>query len=166
MDAQRRYWQEFADLKRDALYISFYHAKDEKIDRYLNIISAVASSSSIGGWVIWQKVALFWASVIAISQVLSAVKEYLPYKARLKGLSTLGHDLSALALSAENDWFKISHGMLTEKEVHDLYINLKEKIQHAVKNSFPNSSLPEVKSLLEKAESSTQLYLRRYLSGE
>jgi hypothetical protein len=166
MDVQRRYWQEFVDLKRNAFYIDLYHAKVERVDRTLGMFSAIASSASIGAWAIWRDVAGLWALVIALSQVLSAIKEYLPYKSRLRGLGSLGKDLNALALSAENDWFKVSQGFLTEQQIHELQMVLKGKIQAATNNGFPNSSLPEDKFLLEKAEAAVQLYVQRFFGQE
>ncbi len=90
MNAQARYWNPFVQLKRDAAYIGRYHAADEAVDRWLDILSAIASSSSIGAWAIWRDHAPVWAIIIAASQMLTAIRAYLPYKARLRTLATLG----------------------------------------------------------------------------
>ncbi len=93
MDVQRRYWQELSDLKRDARYIDLYHARTERTDRWLSILAAVTSSASIGAWAVWQHLGPAWAFIIAASQVLSAVKEHLPYSKRLKALGALSPEL-------------------------------------------------------------------------
>jgi hypothetical protein len=127
MDVQRRYWQELADIKRGSIYIDLYQARTEKIDRVIGIFTGVTSSASIGAWVIWKDLAFIWGSAIAAAQVLQAVKEYLPYKKRLRALAGLSQDLNGLAWSAENDWFKVSRGMLTEEEIHELHMKIKKK---------------------------------------
>jgi hypothetical protein len=110
MGVQSQFWQDMVDLRRDARYVDLCLAKTERIDRGTKAFLALAASSSIGGWVIFQQYAILWASVVAASQVLQAVKEYLPYKARLKALASLSVDLNALSLVAEDQWFKVSNG--------------------------------------------------------
>ena len=71
-----------------------------------------------------------------IAQLITAVKEYMPYKKRLNALSTLSNDLNYFAIVMENDWFKVSHGLLTDEEVHDLHMAMKRRINDATTKSF------------------------------
>ncbi|MBW8813869.1 MAG: hypothetical protein JF588_10635 [Caulobacterales bacterium] len=137
MSAQIRYWQTFSTLKRDAIYINRYHGRVERIDRLLNMFSAMASSGSVAGWIIWKDLGLVWGAVIALSQALNAVKPYLPFRRRLAALAALGPDLEALALVAEADWFKVSDGQLTEQEIHSLMMALKTKAQRGRSRAPP-----------------------------
>ena len=159
MNAQAHYWNQFVQLKRDASYIGRYHAADEATDRWLNILSAVASSTSIGAWAVWRDHAIIWALIIAASQVLTAIRAYLPYKTRLRALATLGVDLEALALVAEADWFKVSRGALEAADIHALTMALKTKALRATSKSFNGASLPERAKLLQGAEATTQNYM-------
>ncbi|MBR1091899.1 hypothetical protein JQ621_30940 [Bradyrhizobium manausense] len=162
MDVQRRYWQELVDLKRDAIYIDLYQARTEIIDRNIGGLNAITSSASIGAWVIWKDLAFLWAAAIACSQVLQTLKEFLPYKKRLRSLNALSPELNGLCWSAENDWFKVSRGLLTEAEIHDLHMKLKKKKQDALQKAFPASSLPLVNPLIERAGKATQDYFQSY----
>ncbi|MGR4864605.1 hypothetical protein [Caulobacter sp. LARHSG274] len=162
MNAQAHYWNQFVQLKRDAAYIGKYHAADEAADRWLNILSAVASSTSIGAWAVWRDHAIVWAVIIAASQVLTAIRAYLPYKARLRALATLGVDLEALALVAETDWFKVSRGALEAADVHALTMALKTKAPRATSRSFNGASLPERTKLLQSAEAATRHYMAAF----
>ena len=123
------------------------------------MLSAIAASSAIGGWVIWQQLSFIWAVVIATSQVLNAVKPQLPYRSRLAALSRLGPDLEALALAAETDWLKVSRGVLTEDETYQLAMNLKRKVQQASQKHFKGSSLPEDQRLLAIADRDVDAYM-------
>ena len=176
MDVQRRFWQEFVDLKRDSFYIGFYHRKTETIDRFLSGFSAITSSAAVAGWILWHESVtvlgvvidfrIVWGAIIMISQVITAVKEYLPYKKRLNSLSTMSNDLNSLALVMENDWFKVSRGLLTDEEVNDLHMAMKRRKNEATVKSFPNTSLPEEKRLLERANSDTQFYVQTFFGEE
>ncbi len=156
---QRHYWKTFVNLKRDAIYINRYQAQVERTERGINIFSAVASSSAIALWAVWQRYPLLWAAVIAAAQVLAAVKPHLPYRARLTALSKLGAELEALALAAETDWLKVSRGTMDEDEAYRLAMDLKRKKQQATQRHFKGTSLPEDKRLLAMASRDVSAYM-------
>lgn len=175
MDVQQRYWQEFLDFKRDSFYMGFYHANTERIDRFINMFTALTSSTAVAGWVLWRETvtiwgitvsfAFVWMTIIMLSQVINAVKEYLPYKKRLHSLSTLSNDFNSLVLVMENDWYKVSRGLLTEEEINDLHMEMKRKKHEAMAKSFPDASLPTKRRLLARADTDTQLYVETYFFG-
>ena len=104
-------------------------------------------------------------AVIMSSQVINAVKEYLPYKKRYHSLSTLSNDFNSLVLVMENDWYKVSHGLLTEDEINELHMDMKRKKHEATAKSFPDTSLPLKRRLLARADADTQLYVSTYFLG-
>lgn len=159
MNTQNRYWDVFSTIKRDAVYINRCHASVESIDRTISIFSAITSSTAIAGWAIWSQYSFVWGAIIAASQVLVAVKPFLPYKARLKALSSLGPDLDSLALTAETDWFKVSRGMLTEDDTYALAMTLKRKSQQAQNKHCKGLSLPESKRHLAFANREAETYM-------
>jgi hypothetical protein len=159
MSAQQNYWDMFANLKRDSVYVNRYHAKVENIDRSISMFSAVAASTSIAGWAVWQHFSFVWGSIIAASQVLIAVRAYLPYKARLQGLSALGPELDTLALEAEDAWYDVANGKLTDAEIHRRTMDLKRKCQKVTSSAFKGTSLPEDGKLLEVAGSLATDYM-------
>lgn len=159
INTQNRYWDVFATIKRDAIYINRCHGSVETIDRWISIFSAITSSAAIAGWAIWSQYSFAWGIVIAASQVLNAVKPYLPYKARLKALSNLGPDLDALALTAETDWFKVSRGMLNDDEIYGLAMTLKKKSQQAQNKHCKGLSIPDSKRHLAFANKEAETYM-------
>lgn len=57
---QEQYWKEIYQLKTHINFIELQLEKSENIDRGLNILLAIASSSSIGAWVIWTHLSWLW----------------------------------------------------------------------------------------------------------
>lgn len=159
INTQNRYWDVFATIKRDAVYINRCHGSVEAIDRGISMFSAVMASTAIAGWAIWSQYSFGFGLAIAASQVLNAVKPYLPYKARLKALSNLGPDLDALALTAETDWFKVSRGMLRDDEIHGLAMTLKKKSQQAQNKHCKGMSIPDSKRHLAFANKEAETYM-------
>jgi hypothetical protein len=112
----------------------------------------------------FQQYAFVWASVVASSQALQVVRNYLPYKARLKALASLSADLNVLCLVAEDQWYKVSNGTgLYDDDIHAMRMALKKKKLAVVQKSFPTASIPEDKGLAKRAESDTAEYFSTYL---
>lgn len=161
---QDHYWKEFYRLKVHARYIGLQQGLAEKNDRHVKVYMAIASSSSIGAWVIWKELGPIWGVIIAASQVLNAVRPYLPYKKRLASLSALAHELDELAISAEMKWLDIATGGLTEDDIKKAIGDVKSRKQKAMKKHFPDSQIPEKQDLLDKAEEDTLQYCTTFYS--
>lgn len=163
MGVQAHFWQELVNLRRDARYVDLCLARTERTDRSIKAFLAIAASSSIAGWAIVQQYAVVWATIVAASQVIQVVKEYLPYKNRLKALAGLSVELNAISLLAEDQWFKVSNAGMYEEDIHDLRIALKRKKSSAVQKAFPIAGLPENKKLVERAELDNAQYFSSYM---
>ena len=166
MTMQRIYWQEMITLKRDARYVDLCLARTETIDRCLKGALAIAASSSIASWAIFKEYSFVWATIVAGSQVVQVIKEYLPYKNRLRALAALSQDLNAISLASENNWFAVSSGKLYDEDIHDLRFDLKKRKQAAVQKAFPTAGLPEKKSFTRKADEEVRDYFAIYLHNE
>jgi hypothetical protein len=165
-DVQRRYWDQFARLKRDAIYISRYHSRVETIDRWINIFTAIMSSTAIAGWAIWNHIGWAWGAAIAVSQVISAVKPYLPFQKRKRMLAKFGADLETLALAAEADWMKVARLTISEEEIHNRTMTLKRKCLAAQNRAFAGASLPEKVRWVEAADRDAAVYMNSYVTDE
>lgn len=159
---QIKYWQELYDLRSHANYINVYLLKTELHDRLFKVIIAIASSSSIGAWVIWQEFGFIWSVIIATSQVLTAISAYLPYKARLKTLTGLQPALEELALYAEERWFDVAEGNLTEEAIHKLQFEIKVKKIKLQDKFLKNTPLPDKDKYLRDAEERASRYFKNY----
>jgi len=162
MGVQSQFWTEMTTLRRDARYVDLCLARTEWIDRCIKGFLAIAASSSIGGWLIFREYAFLWAAVVAVSQVLQAIKEYLPYKNRLKALASLSVDLNTLSLAAEDQWYKVSNGGLFDDDIHDMRMALKRKKLTAVQKAFPVAGLPENTKFSNRADTETIEYFSSY----
>lgn len=160
---QAQFWQDMVTLRRDARYVDLSLARTERIDRGIQAFLAIAASSSIGGWVIFQQYAIIWAAIVAASQALQVVRRFLPYTNRLKALASLSVDLNALSLVAEDQWYRVGKGTgLYDDDIHDLRMALKKKKLAAVQKAFPVAGMLENKRLLKRAEAETAEYFSTY----
>ena len=163
---QKKYWKELYALKVHLNYIELYLEDSEYKDKAVNIVLAVTSSGSIAGWAIWHKLGMIWAIIIAGSQVIATIKNFLPYKSRLKDLSGLLRDFEDIILFAEKKWFEVSEGKLTEEEIHVLQFDIRKRKTAALKKHLSTSILPEKLKLLKKAQISADVYFNNFYPVE
>jgi hypothetical protein len=155
---QSQYWVELQALKAHVYYLELYQLESEGIERGIGITLAILSSGSIGGWAIWKEYAFLWGLLIMVSQVISVIYKFLPFKARLKPLSAAGIELSVLADEAEKGWFDVACGDLTEREINEKRFGIRKKKSAIMKSAFASMVLPEKPKLMRKAEEQMQKY--------
>jgi len=161
---QHRYWKELYQLKVHVNYVELYLRNSDVNDKRVSIFLAITSSSSICGWAIWQEYSFVWAGIIALSQLITAIKTFLPYKQRIKPLSSLLHDLELITWECELEWFNVAEGELTEAETHKLQFNFRKKKLEALKKNLGVMTLPEKKNLFKKAEETAKTYFNNFYS--
>jgi hypothetical protein len=158
---QTQYWKELYQLKTHISFIELQLEKAESIDRGLKIVLAIASSSSIGAWVIWNHLSWVWAGVIAFSQIISAVNPYFPYSSRIKAYTSLLNELEELMIQAEFKWHAISEGNLTATEINKVRFNIRTTKQKSLKKHIL-TTIPTNSTMQEKAENSAIEYLSNF----
>lgn len=163
---QNRYWSELREIKTHVIYLQKYAAHSDWWDKTINIFLAITSSSSIAAWAIWQKHSMIWAVIIALSQVITAIKPLLPFKQRLKMLNDFSDMLQEISLKCEKNWFNVAEGKLSEEEIHELYIGVKTQSIEAEHKCLKNIVLPKNKKILKEAEVEADLYLHKTYHGE
>lgn len=161
---QLKYWREFTQLKEHAIYFNLYQASDNHIEFLKNVILAIASSSAIGAWAIWQVVPWLWGGIIAVSQVIQAVSPLLPYKKRLEHLNGLSNEYDGLCIKAEEDWYEISKGRKSDDEIHEMQMRLKRRILEIANKQLKGYVIPIDKKLEKEAKEQRELYFKNQFS--
>lgn len=155
---QEQYWHEMVGLRAHQTYLTLYQLSSERWDLGFKIFLALMSSGAIGAWAVWQDYSKLWASLVALSQVISAVSQFMPFKARIKAMGPACAKMAVLADRAERDWFKVSEGELTNREINKARHDLKELKRKIMSDSFGNMVLPIRKRRMENASQQTTEY--------
>lgn len=116
-------------IKAWTFYLDIYAEDSYKWDRRINIYGAIASSSSIAAWTIWRSWSFIWAAIIAISQVLTAIKQYLPFGRRLKYLQPFIEDMKLLYLKRSMIGIRLQQVNYQKLKLMDCYIHIKRNTQ-------------------------------------
>lgn len=147
-------------IKAWIFYLDLYEEDSYKWEKGINVFSAVASSTSIAAWAIWQHLSFVWSFIIAVSQVLTAIKGFMPYSRRLKMIVPFMEDLKFLYNRMEYNWFKVSSGEVTEEEINEMLYTYKEEFTNIENKNLKEETLPENKMLREKADKKTDEYFK------
>lgn len=160
--AQERFWKELYQLKLHINYVEMHLCEAEKRDRCIKIFMALASSASIGAWVIWKDLSILWAAIIALSQVISAISPHLPFKERLKSYSAVLHELEEVFIQAESKWPEIASGKLNEEEINKARTTVRLQKHKILKKHLPSNVVPDDKDKAEKAETLALTYFSTF----
>lgn len=158
MNIQLKYWKMLVQLKAATFYLNIYADRSYKWERRINIITAIASSASIGGWVIWQQISFVWSFVIALSQVVNAIMPFFPFKKRLEIVKNMAKEIQDLFIIADYDWFKVANGDFTENEINDLILNLRKKYNDIQDKYMSDGCLLENEKIKNLADKKTDMY--------
>ena len=161
-DVIRKYWRELDQLKVYSYYVDSYYGETVKIDNNLNIFLAITSSASIAAWAIWQNFEFIWGLLIAISQIITAIRVLLPYSKRLAILPGLKSDLNMLFLKMENDWYPISKGFFSEPEIHEAHMEIKERLATILDKYENNHHMPFDEKLMVSAEKDAKKFFANH----
>jgi|ERR1700722_11359921 len=157
---QQLYWAQMIELKAACAYMRLYRNHLSRWVTAIGTIRAVASSGSIAAWALWREHAFVWAAIIAISQVLDAVKDVFPVTKRHKVASDHVNQLESLFIDAQLEWENIFTGHYPDGEIANRRHKLM-KLQHeAEAKSFPDG-LAERKSDFRVAQAETKLYFEK-----
>ncbi len=169
-EQQTLYWNEMVQLKAHIFYMGYHCRSADRIDFWANCVTAIASSSSIAGWAIWQSYSFVWATVIAVSQVVTALKHLLPFATRKAATNHVCKDLEGLFVKTESDWYYVAEGMLTEEEIHKKTVAIKRGKLDVVQKHLATIVLPrnkgyEKRAAVEAADYFNTLYFKENGNG-
>lgn len=158
---QNRYWSSMTEKKYNLFYIQLHFNKVVMVNRAIKIIMAIASCSSIAAWTIWQQYAYVWGVIIAVSQVIGAINEFLPYQKRIEELSNLESEWSVVFLSMEKKWYSVANGKLTDNEINDLLFEFENDWNIISDKYFKEDALPQVEKYQKIANEQMVEYIKQ-----
>ncbi len=163
-DCQTRYWHFMYELTGHIYYLEAYLQHYQKIDRWIKSLLAITSSSSIAGWVIWQKYSFVWAFLIAFSQLINSIKHLIPFAKREEIIKDILPELRKLLFECELAYYNISNGLITDSSIHERTIKFKQR-KNTAAGKLDNNVLPESEQFMQEAEGRAKSYLDYYYGG-
>ena len=121
-------WSLLNNTKFHGYCLAILVDKFQKRERIINIFLALVSSGSIAAWAIWRVEPMIWGAIIAISQVIMAIKPYIPYFKYVKEFNSKNSRIDYLNIEIEKLWYKYQNKKITEAEAEEIYFDIKKQI--------------------------------------
>jgi len=148
---QEKFWSELCQIKFDLFYLGEYIDHSEKCDNLINLITAITSSGSIAAWALWGSLKFVWSSIIALSQVINAIKPHLPYIKRIKLLNSQCSELSKLFIEYDHLWLKVKNHDFTDEEINDHIKDIRIKKDKIDDKFMIHITLPKKNNITNRA---------------
>ena len=161
MSLRDNIWATFCNMKYKGYLFELLVSRYQKIDRSVNIFLAVASSTSIAAWAIWQTLPLLWSTIIAISQVVTTIKPYFPYSKIIKELNSRCYKMDLLNIEYERFWNKVQRAKLNDDAIEQLYYDHNKTYAEVL--NFPDDLVFDTpKTIEDKANFKMKNFLKTY----
>ena len=138
---QERYWRKLTDKRYRLIYISEYYNQCVWVQRLINVILAITSSGAIAAWAVWKEFPVVWAGVIAVSQVITAVKPLLPYEKRIVTIYDMINQLTGICNEIEAKWYYVANGSLSEEDINKFIVNERNILDKLDKFNYRSSKM-------------------------
>jgi hypothetical protein len=139
------YWKQMIELKALSIYIRLYRDEQANWVKRVGIIKGLAASSTIPGWVFFQKYVFIWGLVIAAAQVIDSLKEVFPHAKRQQEASNLHVILEQLFTDAQFEWENIFAAKFSDDDIMLRRKKLAQRQLAAEKAHFPGGIAPDKK---------------------
>ena len=115
-----KYWAMYTDLKFKERYYCRYQTHVKRLNGALNGFCIIISASSIAGWSIWNQFPLLWGLLLAMAQIIQAIKSLLPFSRQEIALRFLIPELRKLVNDIDHEWDSVTRLDETEKQACDM----------------------------------------------
>jgi hypothetical protein len=132
---QSRYWTLFNQLLAHSRYVQLRFERKEKVSWWLDLCLAVATSASVGAWLVWEQHRVVWATIAAASQVVSLIRKFLPNEHNVKALREGASSFKLLVIECEAQLHSVLEGILTDEETSG-FIEQFQKKQHDIEEKM------------------------------
>lgn len=155
---REKYWNYYTTTKYELLYFYEYLNNSYKWLRSLDSFLAVASCSSIAAWAVWDEIPVVWAVIIAASQVVSALKQFMPYSRRIQALNDLIPRLEGVVNRIDHEWFKVDSNELTDDQINDLIFSFKKECTDLGNKYLTGVYFPDREDLRSAAQNKAECF--------
>lgn len=163
MKMQELYFDSLTQYKFELFYYEAYFRYAYILDNAIKIFLALVTAELIANWAIWEKLAVLWAALIAISQVIQVINSYLPYARRVETLGPLHKSLEELYVEMEHDYIDTLIVKVDPQTLNDRRTKYQKKWDELENTALLKDAIPRKILLLRKADLAKIQYFENML---
>jgi hypothetical protein len=142
----------YCNLVKAKYYFQFYKTNAALIDRIISIIIAVISSASVASWLIWQRWTFVWAAIIALSNLLTILKPYLPYEKRVSAVNYMLPELKIIINDVEHYYNIIVTENVSDSDINNHIKTFRQKYTELENKFIDIAIFPDNPHIAAQAE--------------
>lgn len=156
---QTLYWKELVQLRIGAAFIRLYRDYMGQWVTRIGMVKAIASSSSIAAWAVWHQYAFLWGMIIALSQVIDALKEVFPVTKQFRAASEHTIALDRIFINAQLEFENVRSGKFTDDQIMKR-IHVLRKLRHDAQVRSFKEGWPIRKDMFSAAEADANMFFK------
>ena len=160
-----QYWKFMFTKKYELIYLGMQRHHYIQIERISNIVLAIISTGSLTSLLITKELKIILAIILALAQIYTAAKPFLPFESRSRDL---GAEISALAVlysRIEKEWHLVSQGLLSDEDINNKKYEYMEEWEKIDCRFFQYDSLPRNEKMRDAATQEAILYFKQSIGG-
>ncbi|MCF8230087.1 MAG: hypothetical protein K9G58_14805 [Bacteroidales bacterium] len=151
-------WYNLVNTKFKCYYIGYLIRKYQRQSISINSFLSVISLSSVSAWVIWEIIPWLWALLIALSNVLIAIKPFLTLDKKIKELNEKLSVLELIQAEYEKIFFEHFMKYIDDKVASKKYFDNYDKQIKTLRTS-DELLIGRDRKLIRKADKDTDRYI-------
>lgn len=159
------YWRYMVQIKAWQFYLEAYTERAYRWDRGINVFVAVVSSTSIAGWAIWNQFSYVWGVLIAVMQVLTAIKSFLPFGQRLQTLPALQGAIASVYNKIEYNWYQVYSGTAADETINQMIYEFRSQLSEIESSHMKDLILPERSDIKKNADKRAETYFSGFFGN-
>jgi hypothetical protein len=124
---KQKIWATLCNVKFKTYLLQEILHKYQTMERTINIFLAIASCGSIAAWAIFREYQFLWAIIIAFSQVITAIRPYIPYSKYVKVFNMKCMEASLMNVELDRMFHNLRTRKVKEDEIQNQYYSLEER---------------------------------------
>lgn len=141
-------------------YYDCYKTRCEKIYKRMNLFLACASCAGIAAWGIWDQYPAVWAMLLAFSQIVSVMRDNLPFVSESIQLRFFIPELQNILIEIEREWNKLDGK--SDTEIASLIFYYENKISQIENNYISGLTLAKNKKCAKEATEEQKAFFSFY----
>lgn len=154
-------WYFLADVKSNELLSGLIARRNKKRNLYVNIFLGIATSSSIGGWALWENTSPYlWGTIIGLSQLITILRPNFAFSKYVSVFSEKEKLWRKLSIEVEELWHHISIDNIGPKDAIKQFFSLRN-IGSDIDELPDELIFNDHKKLCKLAENQCNIYLKK-----
>ncbi len=162
-----KYFNLYVQFKASSIFLHLLLKRYQFWNKFISGSLAVITSGSVTAWFVWKSVPLLWAVIVAVSQVVSIVKGYIPFLEYIAPLKYLLPELEKMLIEMDYKWELINRAEYDDDSaINDLIYSCDCQWSSMQNKYMPGVSLANARLQAKADQSAIDFFSQRYPQKE